>query len=361
MDLDTDDKLKIILISGHMSVIDQPKIELADSKYILTYGKIGESNLNSDFAKLEREFFNDELPRNIDEFKQKLPTLQTSDKQFKLHNQNYHDRSITLCSYVFVKVRDDGKVEPCNTEEEASYIVIHFSGTFQMGFLPSYFNDNIYRVNENYADNAIQIYPKVTPSGKKKFMVMRYQMDRLYKGSLYPNKNFINNLFNNKKEIAFQILVDATKIKLSTLISMFTRNSQKTLFIIDGCNDYYGASYEDRLASSASENSGSSIESEHMLASENSGSSIESEDMLAFSEPTLQIQPTIKPKPEKRKNTFTKKGSRTTGKIGDSLANLPQRRSRTTGKQGDSLLNLGLNPNAKGTRKRKRKRKYNRK
>jgi len=65
--------------------------------------------------------------------------------------------------------------------------------------------------------------------------------------------------------------------------------------------------------------------------------------MLAFSEPTLQIQPTIKPKPEKRKNTLTKKGSRTTGKI------------------GDSLLNLGLNPKAKGTRKRKRKRKYNRK
>ena len=324
MDIDTE----VILIAGHSGVINQSKIALNVPNYVLTYGNFGDCNLTGEYEILERKFFNDELPRNIDEFKQILPTLQTSDKQFKFHKNKYHDMSITLCTDGFFN--ESG--EEC-LEKDASYVIIYLSGTYIM------------RYSSGILNEPIKLYPEVNiVNGRRKFMVSRRVASDIYKGSVFPNEEMLDQIFLQKQKnktikrnsIPLNELIQKTQTTLSLIISKFTSDNPK-IFILDGCRYYEGDNSEDRLASSASENSGSSIESEDMSGFEQSFVQIT---------PPIQINPPIKPpiksKPI-RKNTLTKRGS------------------RTNGKKGDSLLNLGLNPNAKGTRKRKKKRKYNRK
>ena len=330
--------MDIILIAGHSGVIDQSKIELADSKYILSYGKLGECNLTSEYVNLEREFFKNKLPRNIDEFEEIIPTLQTSDKKFKLHKTKYHDMSITLCTYGFMNERH----EQCDTEEEASYVEIYLSGTFIMGNNHPNYN-NIFRINPTFDIN-----------GRKRFMVPRYVAYNIYKTSVFPNEQMLYNMFlkeqkNGKiikrESIPLNELIENTKTTLSTIISEFNSDNP-TIFILDGCRQYIGDNFHDRYASSASENSGS-IESEQSL-----------DDYIA-DRPNISNRsnrPNISNRTNRKKTLVKPKYvSRITGKS-DSLLNLnpkEKKGSRITCKR-DSLLNGG-----KKTRKIKRK--YNRK
>lgn len=322
---------EVILIAAHTSIIDQHKIALEGPNYVLTYGKFGDCILTSEYANLERMFFNAQLPRSVDEFEEIIPTLPppTSDKKFKLHRNNYHDMSITLCSYGYMTENH----EQCDTEEDASYIDIYLSGTFVMG------NNHI-----NY-NNVVRIDPTFYIDGSKRFMVLRRVASDIYKTSVFPDERDLDKIYSKKlkngtiikrNSISLNELISKTKTTLSFIISKFTANKPR-IFILDGCRYYGGNNLDERNVSSASENSGSSTESEDMSGFEQSFVQIT---------PPIQInppiQPPIKSKPI-RKNTLTKRGS------------------RTNGKKGDSLLNLGLNPNAKGTRKRKKKRKYNRK
>jgi len=264
MDIIADTECSVILIAGHSGVIDQPKIELADSKYVVTYGDFGDCNLTGEYEKLERDFFENQLPRNINSFKQNMPTLQTSEKRFKFHDKKYHDMSITLCTYAFMNERH----EQCDTEEEASYVEIYLSGTFIMG-----------NNHPNY-NNIVRIKPTFDINGRKRFMVPRHVAYKIYETSVFPNKQMVDRIFLQQQKdkriiqrnsIPLKELIENTKTTLSTIISKFASDKPK-IFILDGCRYYEGNNLENRLASSASENSGSSS------ASENSGSSTESKN-----------------------------------------------------------------------------------
>ena len=341
------ERVRVFLISGHMSVIDQPKIELNDSTNLITYGKVGESNLNSDFVNVENMFFMNSLPTNVSRFKFILPTLppETSHKKFKLQSDTYHDVSITLCSYVYVNEQN----EPCNTEQEAVRVELFLSGIYEM------IDKNI-----NTADQArdyisskhVTINQEYSVSGNKQFFVRKRNVISLYRGALVK-ADLLNILFGKKEKITLQKFIEGSKDNLSNIIAGLPDGNK--ICILDGCRDYYGNSYEDRAHSSASDNSGSSIESEdmNMLESSASSESASSEQDVVPPQVASQVVPSTTKIAFKSHQVKSK--SRIIGKI-DSLHQV-KTKGRAKGKSS-FLVSMPSNRNAgKKTRKKKRKNK----
>jgi len=319
-------RARIFLISGHMSIIDQPKIELNDSTKLLTYGKVGESNLNSDFVKVENMFFMNSLPTNVSEFKYILPILppETSHKKFKLQSDTYHDVSITLCSYVYVNEQN----EPCNTEEEAVRVELFLSGIYEM------IDKNINtedQARDYVSRKHVTIYPEYNINAVKQFFVTKQNAISLYSGALVK-ADLLYTLFGTKNRITLKKFIEKSKDNLSNILTGLPDDNK--ICILDGCRDYYGDSYKDRVDSSASENSMSELSGSH--------------DEPIVIQPVIQHQVI-------RKHTLQKpklpKGSRVTKGKNDSLLNIVKNtKSRITKGKNDSLLNAG-----KKTRKKKRK------
>jgi hypothetical protein len=327
----------VILISGHSGhsgYFDQPKIELADPNYILTYGEFGEYNLNTDFGELEKRFFRNTLPTNIKDFKRILPSLApTLTKKFKLKKTRYHDMPITLCTYVFMN--EDHK--QCTKEEDASYIAIYLSGVFMMGT----------GHNPDYMDSYI-IRPSFDLRGKKRFKVPRYIVDKIYETCVFPNKAMIDNMFlktlksgetNVRSSISFNELIEKTSFTISNIISNFTT---PTIFILHACREYTGDNLNKRMESSASSEN---FESEHFV-DERMASSAASENFELF-----DLVNTI---------TESSKTNRTTHKKETMVKPTPTPPPKKTrikkgeNKGYDSLVKLGINSvGGKKTKKRK--------
>jgi hypothetical protein len=335
-------QVRIFLISGHMTIIDQPKIELNDSTKLITYGKVGENNLNSDFVKVENMFFMNNLPRDVSAFKYILPTLspETSHKKFKLQSDTYHDVSITLCSYVYVNEHN----QPCNTEEEAVRVELFLSGIYEMNDI----NINTEEQARDYVSRKhVTIYQEYNVNAVKQFFVTKRNAVSLYSRALIK-RDLLYTLFGNKNRITLKKFIEKSKDNLSNILRGLPDDNK--ICILDGCRDYYGDSYEDRVDSSASENS----------MSESSGSQDDHIVMQPVMQPVIQHKAI-------RKNTLQKpklpKGSRVTE--GSSVTE----GSRVTKGKNDSLLNIGTKPksritkgkhdsllmNAGKTRKKKRK------
>ena len=350
--------MDVILIAGHSSIIDQPKIELNGPNYVATYGEVGECNLTSDFVSLERAFFGNQLPRNIDErnvddFKRIMQSF-ILNKKFKLQNKMYHDMEITLCIECFV----DEYGEKCD-EKDASQVIILASGVFRMG-------DTSPRIVENY---YVLINPDestlIQSNGKiKKFMISRTDANTIYKDSVFPNKAMLDEIYSKNKNltprstIPLKELISKTKFTLSDIISRFNQDQPK-IFIVKGCRALdYDANLGARLASSDSEKS-----------SEQSNES----DEVVVDQPFLEYEPPLKsaqlPKVNDKvfkkkirikiiKQKSAKKGSRIQKDVFDSLLLEPKTKGPRAKGKVDSLMSLGKNAAGKKTRKkRKNKRK----
>lgn len=316
-------RARIFLISGHMSIIDQPKIELNDSTKLLTYGKVGESNLNSDFVKVENMFFMNRLPTNVSEFKYILPILppETSHKKFKLQSDTYHDVSITLCSYVYVNEQN----EPCNTEEEAVRVELFLSGIYEM------IDKNINtedQARDYVSRKHVTIYPEYNINAVKQFFVTKQNAISLYSGALVK-ADLLYTLFGTKNRITLKKFIEKSKDNLSNILTGLPDDNK--ICILDGCRDYYGDSYKDRVDSSASENSMSELSGSH--------------DEPIVIQPVIQHQVIRKhtlQKPKLPKGSRVTKGSRITKGKNDSLLNIVKNsKSRITKGKNDSLLNAG--------------------
>lgn len=342
--------MDVILISGHMSVLDQPKINLDHLNSLATYGEVGECNLTNEVLGLENAFFGNRLPINIDERNIDYMQRFIPNKKFKLQNKMYHDMEIALCTECFVD--DAGKA--CS-EEESSRVIIFVSGVFRMGHTS-------HRILSN---QAVPIRPDevtlIRSNGEiKKFMVSRADANIIYQDSVFPTSAMLDEIYSKKLKtgkpikrdsIPLHELISKTSTTLSKIIDFCNFHfSGPKMFIVDGCramDDY--EDLEARLASSDSEKSASSVP-----------------DQVVHS-PVQNVVPHIKSvqppitafKSHPVKDTVKVKGSRIKGKGNDSLLFEPKTKGPRA-KKGvfDSLMSLGKNAAGKKTRKkRKNKRK----
>ena len=337
--------MDVILISGHSGVLDQSRLFLNDRTYVVTYGKCGENNYTSEFVNLQKAFFENRLPRDVDNFKEIIPSLSIiPDKKFKLHNKMYHDMEIILCTYGFV----DADGEECS-EEASSYARVYLSGVFLMGNPPP-----------PYYNRYISIRPTVDLNGKKKYMVPRYVASDIYINSVFPTPEMLDEMFlktlkngkiNKRLAIPLHELISKTRTTLSEIIDIF-KSVVPTIFLVEGCREYRGNDLEDRLASSNSEKSSEqSNESDEVVVDQ---------PFLAYEPPLKSAQlPNVDDKVFKTPTGIQKiKSSRIKGKKGDSLVSLVEKKgSKTKGPRSKGVFDSLLNAGKKTRKKRKNKRK----
>ena len=177
----------------------------------------------------------------------------------------------------------------------------------------------------------VTIYPEYNINAVKQFFVTKQNAISLYSGALVK-ADLLYTLFGTKNRITLKKFIEKSKDNLSNILTGLPDDNK--ICILDGCRDYYGDSYKDRVDSSASENSMSELSGSH-------------DDRIVI-QPVIQHQVI-------RKHTLQKtklpKGSRVTKGKNDSLLNIVKNsKSRITKGKNDSLLNAG-----KKTRKKKRK------
>jgi hypothetical protein len=269
--------------------------------------------------------------------------------------------SITLCTHSYLKYDKNGNAVICDTEEEADYVNVYFSG--------------IYNVGGRTSNVRHQIPLRIERNGKSKFFVSRRDANTIYERSIFPDQQMLDQIYSNtntsgkvinRSVILLNELISKTEFNLSTIISIFNLHdsNKPKIFIVEACREYLGddADIEARLGSSESEQSSEqSNESDEVVVAP---------PFLAYKPPPKSAQPpnvdykVFKKKPPIKKIKMplgSEKKSSRAQKQCDSLQDLPKsakKGSRIIKGKFDSLASLGKNVAGKKTRKnRKNKRK----
>ena len=313
----------VYLVSCHSSVINSRLISLPDNTSLVTYGEVGDCNMDDEFENVYNAFFNNYIPRDINDLDSMLKTLEptTSNKNLKLHTNKYHNQTINLCSYKYYNGNHESGLTFVEDSVDAENVVITLSGVFMMGRTKNVSQNKYITINKTYSKNA----------SKGWFEIMPHQAEQIYAGSIFPSPQHIKEIFEQKKVMRLEQFIQKIRDLCPSLSELF-RIIGGGIYILSGCRqmDDLHAIHERRLSSEGLRRQGTIIPINTQSKT----------NKKVFKIPTMQ------------------KTSRTN--VVDSLANIgsqnTQKKSSRTN-TGDSLLTLTLKKGGRTKRNNKSKRK----
>lgn len=216
----------VYLVSCHSAVINSRLIPLPDNTTLVTYGEVGDCNMDEEFENVFNAFFNNDIPRDINDLDSMLKTLEptTSNKNLKLHTNKYHNQTINLCSYKYYNGNHATDLTFVEDSADAENVAIILSGVFMMGRTKNVSQNKYITINKTYNKNA----------SKGWFEIMPHQAEQIYAGSIFPSPQHIKEIFEQKKVMRLEQFIQKIRDLCPSLSELF-RIIGGGIYILNGC------------------------------------------------------------------------------------------------------------------------------